>query len=68
MNLVYGTVVKVFDEGDMRTARVRIVGALQKVPLDLVADAECGDELLICDGVAIAKANREKDHVPGDSR
>ena len=68
MNLIYGTVLEVFDEDEMRTARVRIVGAVQKVPLDLVADAARGDELLICDGVAIAKANREKHHVSGDSR
>ena len=66
MNLLYGKVVEVFDEDEVRTARVRVAGVLRKVPVELVADAQRGDEILICDGVAIGKANQ--DYVPGDSR
>jgi len=35
--------------------RVRVGGALKKVPLDLLTDAECGDTVLLCDGAAISK-------------
>ena len=65
MNLVYGKVVEVFDEDEVRTARVRVAGAVRKVAIELVADAQSGDEVLICDGVAIGKA---KDYVSGDPR
>ena len=46
------------------TARVRVSGTLRKIPVELVADAQSGDELVICDGVAIGK----KRDVSGDSR
>ena len=68
MNLLYGKVVEVFDEDEVRTARVRVAGVIRTVPVDLVADAQSGDEILICDGVAIGKANPEKDYVSGHSR
>ena len=68
MNLLYGKVVEVFDEDEVRTARVRVAGVVRRVPIDLVADAQSGDEILICDGVAIGKANPEKDYVSGDPR
>ena len=68
MNLIYGTVLEVFAEDELRTARVRVAGAVRKIPVALVADAQPGDELLICDGVAIGKANAEENHVPCDPR
>jgi hydrogenase maturation factor len=53
-------------------ARVKIGGAVKKVPLDLLTDAACGDTVLLCDGVAISKvrshADAENNDVPGDSR
>lgn len=68
MNLVYGTVLEICDDAEMRSARVSVAGAVRKVPIDLVADAQNGDELLICDGVAIGKAKTEEYHVSGDPR
>ena len=68
MNLIYGTIVEVLDDEEIRTARVRVAGAVRKVPIELVAEAQRGDELLICDGVAIAKANPEEHHVSRDPR
>jgi hydrogenase maturation factor len=70
MNLLYGEVVELFVEEGMRMGRVRVSGALKKVPLELVADAERGDTILVCDGVAISKvsaATRETNDVPRDS-
>jgi len=68
MNLVYGTVIEICDDTEMRSARVRVAGAVRKVPIDLVADAQTGDELLICDGVAIGKLKAEEYHVSGNPR
>jgi len=52
--------------------RVRVGGALKKVPLDLLTDAECGDTVLVCDGVAISKVRpteaAENNNVPRDPR
>ncbi len=55
MNLLYGEVMEVFLESGMRMAKVRVAGARQKVPLELVTDAEPGDTVLVCDGIAISK-------------
>jgi hydrogenase maturation factor len=72
MKLVYGEVVDLLNENDMKVARVRIAGAFRNVPVDLISDVQCGDKILLCDGVAIGKMyaeNRVKEgHVPGDSR
>ena len=71
MNLVYGQVVEILDEDEMRTARVRVAGAIRQVPLELLADVQCGDKVLICDGVAIGRVSddvsAEQDYVSGDS-
>ena len=71
MNLVYGEIVELLNEDEMRAARVRVAGAIQQVPLELVADAQCGDKVLICDGVAIGRVSddvsAEQDYVSGDS-
>jgi hydrogenase maturation factor len=55
MNLVYGEVVELFLENGMLMAMIRVAGALKKSPLELVTDVECGDKVLLCDGVAISK-------------
>lgn len=57
MNLVYGEVIEILEENGMRTGRIRIAGALQKVPLELLTNVHCGDTVLVCDGVAISKVN-----------
>ncbi len=72
MNLVYGEIVEIFSENGMRMGRVRVAGALKNVPLDLLTSIDCGDRVLLCDGVAISKvendAGTEKNHVSRDSR
>jgi hydrogenase maturation factor len=72
MKLVYGEVVDLLNENDMKVARVRIAGAFRKVPVHLISDVQCGDRILLCDGVAIGKVYAEtrvgEDHVPRDSR
>ena len=71
MNLVYGEIVGVSLEGEMRVGKIWVGGALKNVFLDLVAAAEIGDSILLCDGVAIAtvekKTKTEKNYVSGDS-
>jgi len=60
MNLIYGKIVDVFQEDGLRRGRVRVGGASKIVTLDLLADADIGDEVLLCDGIAIGKV-READ-------
>ena len=55
MNLVYGEIVDVFREEGLLRGKVRVGGAIKIVTLDLLADADKGDEVLLCDGVAIGK-------------
>ena len=73
MNLIYGEIVDLKVEDGMQLGNVRVSGALKKVPLELVKDAKPGDKVLLCDGVAIAKAKDPQitsyeSHVSGDSR
>jgi hydrogenase maturation factor len=71
MNLLYGKVVELFVEEGMRMGRVRVSGALKKVPLELLTDVERGDTILMCDGVGISKvsaASMETNDVPRDPR
>lgn len=72
MNLIYGEVVDIFSEDGIRMGRVRVGRAVKKVPLDLLTDVECGDRVLLCDGVAISRvvdtAQPEDKHVSRDSR
>ncbi len=72
MTLLYGEVIKVFRENGMKRGHVRVAAAFKKVPLDLLTSVECGDKVLLCDGVAISKvtgaAGREIKYVSGDSR
>jgi hydrogenase maturation factor len=71
MNLVYGEIVAVSLQDEMRIGKIRVGGAMKHVCLDLVAAAEIGDSILLCDGVAIAtveqKRKTEKNYVSGDS-
>jgi hydrogenase maturation factor len=55
MNLVYGEVVEILSEDGMKFGRIRVGGALKKVPLELLTDVEPGDTILVCDGVGISK-------------
>ena len=71
MNLVYGEIVAVSREGEMRMGKIRVGGAMKNVLLDLVTGAEIGDSILFCDGVAIAKVDTkrkmENNYVSGHS-
>jgi hydrogenase maturation factor len=55
MNLVYAQIVEIFAEDEMRMGRIRVGRAIKKVPLDLLTDVNCGDTVLLCDGVPISK-------------
>lgn len=55
MNLLYGEVIGVLEEEGMRFGKIRLGGAIKKVPLDLVTEVATGDRVLVWDGVAISK-------------
>jgi hydrogenase maturation factor len=55
MNLMYGEVIEILSEDGMKFGRIRVGGALKKVPLELLTDVERGDTILVCDGVGISK-------------
>jgi hydrogenase maturation factor len=59
MNLIYAKVVTISSEHGARMAKVRVRGALSAVPLSLVPEAQPGDTVLICDGVALGIVNEE---------
>lgn len=65
MNLIYGMLVEVVTENGMRIGRINVGGALRKVALDLLPDSVGGDEVLVCDGVAISRVNKHPQE--GDS-
>ncbi len=72
MNLLYGAVVDIFEEEGVLLGRIRVSGALKKIPLGLLTDVAPGDRVLICDGMAISKVapplEREITDVPRDPR
>ena len=72
MNLVYGKIVDLIFEEGMRMGKIRVGGVMKKVPLDLLIGPARGDNVLLCDGVAISKVenenNKETHHVPRDTR
>ena len=73
MNLLYAEIVDVEVEDGMRFGNVTVSGAMKKVPLDLIQDVTKGDNVLLCDGVAIAKTSDSRitnceNHVLGNSR
>lgn len=55
MNLIYGEIVEVFYDNEMRMGKIRVAGAMKNIPLDLLTEAQEGDRVLLCDGVAISK-------------
>ena len=58
MNLLYGEIVAIACEGEMRIGKIRVGVAMKNVVLDLVTAPEIGDSILLCDGVAIAKVDK----------
>ncbi len=72
MNLLYGDIVEVFSQDEMRMGKIRVAGTMKNIPLELLADAQPGDRVLVCDGVAISRVSTpsrtETGNVPGDSR
>jgi hydrogenase maturation factor len=68
MTLIYGEVVELLAEDGVRMGKIRVGGALTKVTMELVAEAKPGDVVLLCDGVAIGKAQEEINYVSGHSR
>ena len=65
MNLIYADLREVFSKDGMRMGKICLGGALRNVPLDLLPDAECGDRLLLCEGVAIARVESVNSSEPG---
>jgi hydrogenase maturation factor len=59
MNLIYGEIVALSLEDEMRVGKIRVGGAIKNVLLDLVTTPEIGDSVLLCDGVAIAKVDKK---------
>jgi hydrogenase maturation factor len=57
MNLIYAEVVEIYSEHGARLGKVRVRGALSTVPLHLVTEAQPGDTVLVCDGVAIGRVS-----------
>jgi hydrogenase maturation factor len=55
MNLLYGQIVEIASEDGMRVGKIRVAGAFQKVSLELLGEAQIGDRVLVCDGIALSK-------------
>jgi HupF/HypC family len=55
MNLLYGQIVEIASEDGMRLGKIRVAGAFKKVSLELLGEAQIGDRVLVCDGIAISK-------------
>lgn len=72
MNLIYADVMDISDELGGKMARVRVGGAMRKVAVELISDVQPGDRVLVCDGIAIAKADprfsNQEQYVFGNSR
>jgi hydrogenase maturation factor len=59
MNLIYAQVVELSSEDSALMGKVSHWGVIRAVPLHLVPEAQPGDTVLVCDGVAIGKVNNE---------
>jgi hydrogenase maturation factor len=62
MNLHYAQLIEVMPcDGmpDLRWGRVRVGGAIKQVSLELLPDAKSGDQVLLCDGVAISRVDEK---------
>ena len=75
MNLVYGEIVNSFEEAGTLFGEIRVRGALRRVALALTPEAQPGDRVLVCDGVALNQVKEPGPaeegglpYVPGDSR
>jgi hydrogenase maturation factor len=55
MNLLYGQIVEIASEDGMRIGKIRVAGAFKKVSLELLREAQMGDRILVCDGIALSK-------------
>jgi len=55
MNLLYGQIVEIASEEGMRVGKIRVAGAFKKVSLELSGEAQIGDRVLVCDGIALSK-------------
>ena len=55
MNLLYGQIVEIASEDGMRVGKIRVAGAFKKVSLELLGEAQIGDRVLVCYGIAISK-------------
>jgi hydrogenase maturation factor len=60
MNLLYGQIVEIASEDGMRVGKIRVAGAFKKVALDLLGEAQIGDRVLVCDGIALSKEETDK--------
>jgi hydrogenase maturation factor len=71
MNLIYGEIIALTLEDEVRVGKIRVGGATKNVLLDLVSSPEIGEIVLLCDGVAIAKVDKQNkeeiDYVSGHS-
>ena len=65
MNLIYADLTEVFSKDGMRMGKIRIGGALRNIPLDLLPEANCGDRLLVCEGVAHCES-RIREYLGGE--
>jgi hydrogenase maturation factor len=72
MNLLYGQIVETFHEDGILAGKVRVGGALKKVFLELLVEPQIGDQVLICDDVAISKVEVQRvaeiNYVSGNPR
>ena len=64
MNLIYGEVIEILTEDGMKFGKVRVGGAVKKIPLELLTDVAPGDRVLVCDGVAISKVHEIPRRIP----
>jgi hydrogenase maturation factor len=55
MNLLYGEVVEIFTENEMKFGKMRVGRALKNVAIELLTNVAPGDTILLCDGVAISR-------------
>ena len=72
MNLLYGQIVEIASEDGMRVGKIRVASAFKKVSLELLGEAQIGDRVLVCDGIAIstddASKNLEINYVSSNPR
>ena len=55
MNLLYGEIMALFAEDGVLMGKIRVGGAMTTMPVALVANAQRGDQVLVCDGTAISR-------------